>query len=86
MMLQPLLELLAQKQEHYGNCGTGFDRLCLVVYYNLAVLYNSPVETLNFKFEDAVQVAKEFIGDDPKPFDDIFLFLAINDGRVFRIV
>ncbi len=86
MMLQPLLELLAQKQEHYGNCGTGFDRLCLVVYYNLAVLYNSPVETLNFKFEDAVQVAKQFIGDDPKPFDDIFLFLAINDGRVFSIV
>jgi hypothetical protein len=85
-MLHPLLERLALKQEHYGNCGTGFDRLCLVVYYNRAVLYNSPVETLNFKFEDAVQVAKQFIGDDPKPFDDIFLFLAINDGRVFRIV
>jgi len=85
-MLHPLLELIAQKQEHYGDCGTGFDRLCLVVYYNLAVLYNSPVEALNFKFDDAVQVAKQFIGDDPKPFDDIFLFLAINDGRVFRIV
>lgn len=85
-MLQPLLELMAQKQEHYGNCGTGFDRLCLVVYYNLAVLYNNPIDGLNFKFDDAVQVAKQFIGDDPKPFDDIFLFLAINDGRVFRIV
>jgi hypothetical protein len=85
-MLHPLLELIAQKQEHYGNCGTGFNRLCLVVYYNLAVLYNSPIEALDFKFDDAVQIAKEFIGDDPKPFDDIFLFLAINDGQVFRIV
>jgi len=85
-MLQPLLELLAQKQEHYGNCGTGFDRLCLVVYYNLAVLYNSPVEGLNFTFQGAVQISREFIGDDPKPFDDIFLFLAINDGQVLRIV
>lgn len=54
--------------------------------YNLAVLYNSPVEALNFKFDDVVQVAKQFIGDEPKPFDDTFLFLAINDGRVFRIV
>lgn len=85
-MLQPLLELIAQKQEHYGNFGIGFDRLCLVVYYNLAVLYNSPVEALNFKVDDAVRVAKQFIGDDSKPFDDIFLFLAINDGQVFRIV
>jgi hypothetical protein len=84
-MVQPLLKLLAQKQKHYGHCGTGFERLCLVVYYNLAVLYNSPIKTLNSTFEDAVQVAKQFIGD-PKPFDDIFLFLAINDGRVFRIV
>jgi hypothetical protein len=85
-MLQPLLELLAKKQNRYGTCGTGFDRLCLVVYYNRAVIYNSPVEALNFKFDDAVQVAKQFIGVDPKPFDAIFLFLAINDGRVFRIV
>jgi hypothetical protein len=83
-MLQPLLELLARKQEHYAHFGTGFDRLCLVVYYNLAVLYNSPVEALNFTFDDAVQVAKQFIGDDPKPFDDIFLFLAINEDRVFE--
>lgn len=85
-MVQALLELIAQKQEHYGSCGTGFDRLCLVVYYNLAVLYNSSVETLNLKFDDVVQVAKEFVGDDLKPFDDIFLFLAINDGQVFKIV
>lgn len=85
-MLQSLFELLAQKQEHYSKSGTGFDRLCLIIYYNAAMLYCSPVETPHFKFEDAVQAAKQFIGDDASPFNDIFLFVAIDSGRVFRIV
>ena len=43
-MLESLREVLTKKQAMYGNCGTGFDRLCLVIYYNLAAIYNSPVE------------------------------------------
>jgi hypothetical protein len=85
-MLQSLLELLSEKKEHYGGSGTGFDHLCLIIYYHSAVIYNSPAETLHFKFPDAVQAAKQFIGDDPEPFDTILLFIAVNEGRVLKIL
>lgn len=84
-MLQSLFELLADKKERYGATGTGFKRLCLVVYYNCALIYNSPVETPQFKFEDAAKEAGQFIGDDPDPFDRIFLFVAVDDGCVLTI-
>jgi len=85
-MLQPLFELLSDKKQHYGSSGTGFDHLSLVIYYNSALLYNSPVETPRFKFADVVQASKEFLKDDSDPFDSVFLFIAIDDGRVMRIL
>jgi hypothetical protein len=85
-MLQPLLELLAEKKEHYSSAGTGFHHLTLMIYYNSALIYNSPAETPTFTFEDAVREARTFIGDDPDPFTSIYLFLAIDEGRVLKIV
>jgi hypothetical protein len=85
-MLRPLLELLSEKKEHYGGSRAGFDHLCLIIYYNSAFIYNSPAETSHFKFPDAVQAAKQFIGDDPDPFDTILLFIAVNEGRVLKIL
>jgi hypothetical protein len=85
-MFQALVELLLEKKEHYGGSGTGFDHLCLIIYYNSAVIYNTPAETLHFKFPDAVQAAKQFIEDDPDPFDKILVFIAINEGRVLKIL
>jgi hypothetical protein len=85
-MFQALVELLLEKKEHYGGSGTGFDHLCLIIYYNSAVIYNTPAETLDFKFPDAVQAAKQFIGDDQDPFDKILVFIAVNEGRVLKIL
>jgi hypothetical protein len=86
-MLQPLLEVLAEKLDHYGGVGTGFDRLCLVIYYNQALLYNSPPETAFFRFEDAVEVSRNFLRDDSGPFNDVFLLLAAGgEQRLLRIV
>ena len=89
-MLEPLLELLASKKERYGSVGMGLDSLYLVVYYNIALIYNSPVETGQFKFKDAfvnaADKARQFIGDGPDPFDRIFLFVAIDDGFVLTVV
>jgi hypothetical protein len=88
-MLEPLFELLANKKERYGSIGTGFNSLYLVVYYNSALIYNSPVQTAQeFKeaFEDAADRARQFIEDDPDPFNRIFLFVAIDDGLVLTVV
>ena len=85
-MLQPFYELLSEKKKHYGSAGTGFDYLVLLILYNSALIYNSPVETPHFKFEDAVRAAKEFINDDPDPFHSVLLFIAGDEGRVLVIV
>lgn len=88
-MLETLMELLATKKMHYSSIGTGFDTLFLIVYYNSALIYNSPVETCEVKFEDAFEnaanSARQFIGDDPDPFNRIFLFVAVDDGRVMTV-
>lgn len=86
-MLQPLLELVAHKKERYGGCGTGFEALHLIIYYNSALTYNSPAEfEPYFTFKDAAERLREFIGDDPDPFDGIFLFVAINGGSVLTVI
>jgi len=77
IMLQSLFELLAQKTRRYGAIGTGFDSLYLIVYYSSAAIYNTPVETANFEFKDAAEMARQFIDDDHDPFNHIFLF--VND-------
>jgi len=84
-MVQPLLQLLADKKQHYSSAGTGFDHLCLVVYYNQAILYNSPVETPRFGFDEVVSAAARFIDGDPDPFHSVYLFLAVDSGRVLRV-
>lgn len=84
-MLQPLLQLLSDKTDHYAPRGSGLDRLYLVVYYNQAALYNSPAETPRFSFADAVARAREFMEGDPEPFTGIFLFIAVDGGRVLKV-
>jgi hypothetical protein len=83
-MLQPLLELLAEKKGHYGP-GSGYDHLSLVVYYNSALLYNSPAETRQFTFENAAEAARRLLEDDAEPFQSIYLFAAADEGRVFKV-
>jgi len=83
-MLQPLLERLAEKKDHYGD-GSGFDHLSLVVYYHSALRYNSPAETPRFTFENAAEAARQFLDDDAEPFQSIYLFVAVDEGRVFKV-
>jgi hypothetical protein len=85
-MLQTFLKLLCDKTTHYGRSGTGFDYLTLVIYYDRAVLDLSPAETRYFKFEDLVLEAGSHATSIKHPFNGIFLFIALDNGRVLRIV
>jgi hypothetical protein len=62
----------------------GFDLLALVLFYDRALRYNSPVETLDFTFEDAARIAGGVIEDDPGPFNRVFVFDATTK-RLFEI-
>jgi hypothetical protein len=85
-MLEPLRALIKEKIAHYGNSGTGFDQLFLLIYYHSALVVNSPIESPHFKLKDAVKAVKDSIGDDAKPFDSVLLFIAVDDGKVFKII
>jgi hypothetical protein len=84
-MFKPLRELVAEKIGHYGTTRTGFDDLSLLIIYNQTAIYNSPPETPFHDFDDAVVELREIIGDNRGPFDRVFLYLALEPGRVLRV-
>ena len=83
-----LLDIIQKKFVKYQQTPpkVQMDGFCLLVHYNQGVLYNTPVETSAFTYDDAAREASEFIGDDPGPFQKIFLLLAIEpDQKVFQL-
>lgn len=84
-MFKPLRQLVAEKVGHYAATRTGFDCLCLVVFYNLAWIYNSPAETPLHSFEDAVAELNRLFSSNRGPFDRVFLYVALIPGRVLRV-
>lgn len=79
-MLGPLRKLVAEKIGHYSATRTGFDDLSLLVIYNLAAIYNSPVDTPFHTFDDAVAVLKQVIAENQGPFDRVFIYIAVEPG------
>jgi hypothetical protein len=85
-MVATLKTRLADKIQKYAGRPGRLDEFDLLVHYDLAWAYNSPVETLTFKFADAARAGAEFIGDDSGAFDRIFLFVPHNDTqKVFQL-
>ena len=84
-MFKPLREIAAEKISHYATTRTGFDDLSLLVIYNQAWIYNSPAETPLHSFDDAAAELKQLIGDNRGPFDRVFLYIALEPGRVLRV-
>ena len=87
-MVDALLRIITKKIEKYEAKPPAIplDAFCLLIHYDQAWEWNSPVETPDFKFEDAAATAADFVGDDPGSFDKIFLFIALQPGeRLFQL-
>jgi hypothetical protein len=84
-MAKPLRNIVEEKIGHYGASRTGFDDLSLVIIYNRAALYNSPAETDRHTFEDAAEELRQLVARNYGPFDRVFLYIALEPGRVFRV-
>lgn len=82
-MVEALCSILGKKIEKYEvkPPQVHMDNFYLLIHYNQALLYNTPVETPFFKFQDAARAGSEFIGDDPGVFGKIFLILAMQPGE-----
>lgn len=87
-MVNALQQRLSEKREKYRLCTElkSFAELVLIIHYDQALLYNSPVNAPNFAFEDAVAEARIFLGGDPGAFTRIFVLRALEpSGRVFQL-
>ncbi|MEX2260637.1 MAG: hypothetical protein WD696_01730 [Bryobacteraceae bacterium] len=74
-MTDALLARLQDKIQKYAARPVGVDEFHLLLHYDQAWAYNSPVETPWFNFADAARLGTDFIGDDPGAFDRIFLLV-----------
>lgn len=84
-MVNALLETIAESVEYYRGTRLGYE-FDLLIHLSQAYQYNTPVETLNFGYDDAAQLASEFIGDDTGSFNNIYLLIAVEQPRVYRLV
>jgi hypothetical protein len=85
-MVEALKERIADKVGRYGQRPGDLEEFDLLVHYDLAWEYNTPVETPAFSYADAASEAADFIDGDPGVFDKIFVFVPHAEGKtVFRV-
>jgi hypothetical protein len=87
-MVEALQQRLSEKREKYRSSGElkSLAEFVLIVHYDQALLYNSPVDAPDFGFKDAVAEARIFLAGDPGAFTRIFVLIALEPcGRVFQL-
>jgi hypothetical protein len=86
-MVEPLLKLLKKKALQCRALKTPCDEVHLVVAYDQALGYCSPIETPKWRINQIVQEASAALATMSHPFTRAFLFIALEPGRkVHRIL
>ena len=76
----------AAKIAKYAAKPAGANEFYLLVHYDKAFVYNSPVQGIDFGYAEAVQAAAARIGIAVGVFDKIFVYVPVADGqRVFGL-
>jgi len=83
-MVECLLELSEKKRTHYGTSKHGFDHLSLVLFYDQAFFFNTPVTTPWFTVSDAAARAQWAFANQPGPFDSAFVYDSVA-GNIFKL-
>jgi hypothetical protein len=85
-MVDALREVVPAKIAKYAEKPIGSDEFHLLVHYDKAFVYNTPVRGINFGYAEAVQVAAARIGSSVGMFDKIFVYVPVTEGqKVFRL-
>ena len=85
-MLVPLRELLRKKRARCGALKTPCDELHLLVAYDQALPYCSPIMTPNRSIREIAMEAVAEISADPVPFSCVFLLIAGEPCRASRLL
>ena len=85
-MVDALCEVVGAKIAKYATKPAGTDEFHLLVHYDKAFVYNTPVHGIDFGYSEAVQAAAARIGGTVGVFDEIFVYVPVTEGRrVFRL-
>ena len=85
-MVDALCEVIQAKIAKYSAKPNGMDDFYLLVHYDKAWEYNTPVVGIDFGYAEAVEAVARRIGGSVGMFDKIFVFVPIANGeKVFPI-
>lgn len=78
-----LTKKLDDKRQQYADLKVqlNLDALHLILYYNRALLWNTPTEGVDGGIEVVVERTKEWLGGNRGSFDQVFVFLAHEPGK-----
>jgi hypothetical protein len=80
-MVDVLCECVQAKIAKYPAKPIGMDEFHLLLHYDKAWQYNTPVKGIDFGYAEAVQTATTRIGCSAGVFDRIFVFVPIAKGQ-----
>jgi hypothetical protein len=85
-MVNALCDRVEAKTAKYAAKPNGIQQFQLLVHYDKAFQYNTPVEGVNFSYGEAVAAAADRIGNAVGVFDKIFVYVPTSNGqKVFRM-
>jgi hypothetical protein len=85
-MVDALCDVVQAKIGKYAAKPAGTHEFHLLVHYDKAFVYNTPVHGMDFGYPEAVQAAAARIGNTVGVFDKIFVYVPVSEGqKVFRL-
>ena len=85
-MVDALCNVIRAKVDKYSARPSEVEEFHLLVHYDKAFIYNTPVRGLDFGYAEAVQAAAVRIGPRVGVFDKVFVYVPVSDGqKVFRL-
>jgi hypothetical protein len=85
-MVHALYDCIQAKINKYSAKPPNVNEFHLLVHYDQAFAYNSPVEGIDFGYEDAAAAVRARIGSAIGVFDRIFVYVSVKGGqKVFRM-
>jgi len=80
-MVDALVECITAKTTKYQAKPPGVAEFHLLLHYDKAFVYNSPVPGIDFGYTEAVRAAASKIGHAVGVFDKIFVYVPVADGQ-----
>jgi hypothetical protein len=84
-VVDALLKIINDKinKNNYQNLKNelGLSELHLIIYYNMALIYNAPFAGVEQEIHSIVESVKKELAKNHGPFDKIFLFIALEPGK-----